>query len=71
MTSLALGCQVADTSKFDRKNYSYPDLPKGYQISQYDRPLGLHGMVQYEVEGAIHECRVTRVHLEGYRQAAA
>ena len=64
MTSLALGCQVADTSKFDRKNYSYPDLPKGYQISQYDLPLGLHGMVQYEVEGAIHECRITRVHLE-------
>lgn len=64
MTSLALGCQVAETSKFDRKNYSYPDLPKGYQISQYDLPLGVDGIVQYEVEGVIHTCRITRVHLE-------
>ncbi len=59
-TALALGCEVARHTKFDRKNYFYPDLPKGYQISQYDLPISRHGRI--EVEG--REVRITRVHLE-------
>lgn len=56
LTGLALNCQIANFSKFDRKNYFYPDLPKGYQISQYDLPLCQKG----EFEGV----KITRVHLE-------
>lgn len=64
MTALALGCRVPEYSKFDRKNYMYPDLPKGYQITQYDRPLGVAGTLEYEVNGEILRCGITRVHLE-------
>jgi aspartyl-tRNA(Asn)/glutamyl-tRNA(Gln) amidotransferase subunit B len=64
MTALALGCRIAPESKFDRKNYSYPDIPKGYQISQYDTPIGLSGRLLYRVDGDVRECRITRVHLE-------
>jgi aspartyl-tRNA(Asn)/glutamyl-tRNA(Gln) amidotransferase subunit B len=62
---LAFGSQIPAFSKFDRKNYFYPDMPKDYQISQYDMPLTVGGAVKYWTEdGAIKECRLTRIHLE-------
>jgi len=62
--ALALNCQVRAQSRFARKNYFYPDLPKGYQISQYDEPLAEHGFVDIVVEGAPRRIGVTRVHME-------
>ncbi|MWC30691.1 Asp-tRNA(Asn)/Glu-tRNA(Gln) amidotransferase subunit GatB [Paenibacillus sp. MMS18-CY102] len=62
--SMALNCQVADVSKFDRKNYFYPDSPKAYQISQYDQPIGEHGWIDIEVNGETKRIGITRVHLE-------
>ena len=62
--SLALNCDVAPESKFDRKNYFYPDLVKGYQISQYDRPIGRKGYIEFEVEGVTRRVAIRRVHLE-------
>ncbi len=64
--SLALGCTVHDTSVFARKNYFYPDLPKGYQISQFDRPLATNGavLVGVDPDGAPRVIRVHRVHME-------
>ncbi|MBA3974524.1 MAG: Asp-tRNA(Asn)/Glu-tRNA(Gln) amidotransferase GatCAB subunit B [Candidatus Solibacter sp.] len=62
--SLALNCQVRDKSIFARKNYFYPDLPKGYQISQYDRPVSEHGWVGIVVDGQHKRIGVTRVHME-------
>ena len=64
MTALALNCEIPDFSKFDRKNYFYPDLPKGYQISQYDRPLSRNGFLMIEHNGEERRIGVTRVHLE-------
>ncbi|MFC1982841.1 Asp-tRNA(Asn)/Glu-tRNA(Gln) amidotransferase subunit GatB [Chloroflexota bacterium] len=64
MTALALDCTISDYTKFDRKNYPYPDLMKGYQISQYDMPVGYHGWVSIEVDGKKEEIGITRVHLE-------
>jgi aspartyl-tRNA(Asn)/glutamyl-tRNA(Gln) amidotransferase subunit B len=62
---LALGCEIAQFSKFDRKNYYYPDLPKNYQISQYDLPLCRNGYLDIEVEGAgVRRIGITRVHME-------
>jgi aspartyl-tRNA(Asn)/glutamyl-tRNA(Gln) amidotransferase subunit B len=61
---LALGCEIHTESIFARKNYFYPDLPKGYQISQYDQPLATDGKIQIETEAGTKEIRIRRVHLE-------
>lgn len=62
--ALALNCTINKTTRFDRKNYFYPDLPKGYQISQYDQPIGVHGWLDVEVDGVTRRVRIRRVHLE-------
>ncbi len=62
--ALALGCTVHPTSIFARKNYFYPDLPKGYQISQYDRPLATDGVLEFEMRGESRRVGIIRVHLE-------
>ena len=61
--ALALGCEIQQESVFARKNYFYPDLPKGYQISQYERPLALHGGLDISVGGKRH-IELTRIHVE-------
>ena len=63
-TGLALNCEIAPFSKFDRKNYPYPDLMKGYQVSQYDLPLCRGGWLEAEAEGEPFRAGVTRVHME-------
>jgi aspartyl-tRNA(Asn)/glutamyl-tRNA(Gln) amidotransferase subunit B len=62
--SAALHCTINRVSIFARKNYFYPDLPKGFQISQYDKPLAEHGYVDIEVDGVAKRIGVTRVHME-------
>jgi aspartyl-tRNA(Asn)/glutamyl-tRNA(Gln) amidotransferase subunit B len=62
--ALALNCRVNSRSIFARKNYFYPDLPKGYQISQYDQPLAEHGYVDIEAGAAQKRIGITRVHME-------
>jgi aspartyl-tRNA(Asn)/glutamyl-tRNA(Gln) amidotransferase subunit B len=64
MTGLALGCDIPGLTKFDRKNYPYPDLMKGYQISQYDMPLAINGHLDIACDGRDRSVRVERVHLE-------
>src|SRR5579859_3716308 len=73
LAAMALNCEIRETSIFARKNYFYPDLPKGYQISQFDKPLAEHGSIEIEISGgragtpgAPHSKRIgiTRVHLE-------
>jgi aspartyl-tRNA(Asn)/glutamyl-tRNA(Gln) amidotransferase subunit B len=61
---LALNCQISPFSKFDRKNYNYPDLPKGYQISQYDLPLCHDGWIDVEVDGTRKRIGIRRAHME-------
>jgi aspartyl-tRNA(Asn)/glutamyl-tRNA(Gln) amidotransferase subunit B len=64
-TGLAFGAEIPAFSKFDRKNYFYPDMPKDYQISQYDMPLCTGGSVRYWLEdGTLKNCRLVRIHLE-------
>lgn len=62
--AMALNCEISDVSKFDRKNYFYPDSPDAYQISQYDQPIGQNGWIDIEVEGETKRIRVNRLHLE-------
>ena len=62
--AMALNCQIRERSIFARKNYFYPDLPKGYQISQYDKPLAEHGCIDIPVNGATKRIGITRLHME-------
>lgn len=64
LTGLMLGSRISEYSKFDRKNYFYPDMPKNYQISQYDKPLCEGGALDIHVDGAPRTIPITRVHLE-------
>jgi aspartyl-tRNA(Asn)/glutamyl-tRNA(Gln) amidotransferase subunit B len=64
LAAMALQCRVNETSIFARKNYFYPDLPKGYQISQYDKPLAEFGSIEIDVNGTRKKIGVTRLHLE-------
>ena len=63
-TGLALNCNIATRTKFDRKNYAYPDLMKGYQISQYDMPIAYGGHLDVETDGRTRTIGITRVHME-------
>jgi aspartyl-tRNA(Asn)/glutamyl-tRNA(Gln) amidotransferase subunit B len=62
--AMALNCQIAQDTKFDRKNYFYPDNPKAYQISQFDKPIGENGWIEIEVNGEKKRIGITRLHLE-------
>ncbi len=63
-TALALGCEIQRNSRFARKNYYYPDLPKNYQISQYEEPLSRDGYLEIDVDGTMKRIAIRRVHLE-------
>jgi len=64
LTALALNCTIPSFSKFDRKSYFYPDLPSGFQISQFDQPVSEHGSVSFLVKGEKRSIRINRLHLE-------
>ncbi|MCX8156211.1 MAG: Asp-tRNA(Asn)/Glu-tRNA(Gln) amidotransferase subunit GatB [Verrucomicrobiae bacterium] len=64
LTGLLLHCEIPARAKFDRKNYFYPDMPKNYQITQYDLPSTRHGYLDFEFEGRVERVRITRAHLE-------
>lgn len=63
-TGLATNCTISTYSRFARKNYFYPDLPKGYQISQYELPICEHGYIKIMIEGQIRKIGITRIHME-------
>ncbi len=63
-TGLATHCTISSYSRFARKNYFYPDLPKGYQISQYERPICEHGFIEIVVDGEVRRIGITRIHME-------
>jgi aspartyl-tRNA(Asn)/glutamyl-tRNA(Gln) amidotransferase subunit B len=62
--ALATNCEIARASRFARKNYFYPDLPKGYQISQYELPIAEHGFIDIEINGGLQRIGITRIHME-------
>src|SRR5437773_2511576 len=64
LAAMGLNCQIRQTSIFARKNYFYPDLPKGYQISQYDKPLAEHGFIEIGTSSGKKRIGLTRVHFE-------
>jgi aspartyl-tRNA(Asn)/glutamyl-tRNA(Gln) amidotransferase subunit B len=64
LAAMALNCRINETSIFARKNYFYPDLPKGYQISQYDKPLSEHGVIEIKTAGGAKKIGITRLHVE-------
>src|SRR5438552_4820648 len=64
LTGLLLNCTVSRYAKFDRKNYFYPDMPKNYQITQYDQPSTVNGYLDFEFNGGVSRVRITRAHLE-------
>ena len=64
LTGLLLNCEIPRFAKFDRKSYFYPDMPKNYQLTQYDRPSTANGFVEFEFAGGISRVRITRAHLE-------
>lgn len=64
MTARALACRIPERSKFDRKSYFYPDLPKGFQISQFDEPVGMSGNLEIRLGEHSHRVGITRLHLE-------
>jgi aspartyl-tRNA(Asn)/glutamyl-tRNA(Gln) amidotransferase subunit B len=63
-TGLATNCKISPYSRFARKNYFYPDLPKGYQISQYELPICEHGEIEIVIDGNIKKVGITRIHME-------
>ena len=63
-TGLATNCKISSYSRFARKNYFYPDLPKGYQISQYEHPICEHGYIEVVVDGDVKKIGITRIHME-------
>lgn len=64
MAAIATNCTVHNKSRFDRKNYFYPDLPKGYQITQYEQPICTNGYLDIDLDGKIKKIRITRIHME-------
>lgn len=64
MAAIATNCTVHNKSRFDRKNYFYPDLPKGYQITQYEQPICTNGYLDIDLDGKTKKIRITRIHME-------